>query len=164
MKKVNEFKVYDSTSTLSYDDYVENCNANGREPQEDGSDDYWEEVYFHQEIWREDFFSNIKHCKDNNGMVIITGSLGLWDGSHDIYPTKCDCLLSAVKKCWGSSDEFDMEFKNGVYYCNAYHHDGANSFEIRKLSAKGIIATDKWYGDNANVEVKDYWTKKFMGS
>lgn len=156
------YKLFDTSYILSYEEYVEDCKANNREPKEENSEDYWEAVNFYQELEWNDFQMNMKYSKFNDLPVVVSGTLGLWNGSPAIFPKRFDSVLSAIKSAVSGADDVDAEVVDGVIYVNGHHHDGTNRFEIHLLSAKGIKASEKWndgvyYGD----DFKDYWVKKF---
>ena len=64
--------------------------------------------------------------------VKIYGTLGLWDGKHDIYPEECDDWETAIRKCVGRDIEDFEIYQAGKYtiYIDAHHHDGTNSFKL----------------------------------
>ena len=87
-----------------------------------------------------DLLDNIKHySKYGNSPCVIMGSLGLWNGRHNIYTTKCDDLVSAINKCVGSAQNVVIRLNNGYIEVNAMHHDGTNCFEIHILNKLGEI-------------------------
>lgn len=87
-----------------------------------------------------DLLDNIKHySKYGNTPCVITGSLGLWNGRHNIYATKCDDLVSAINKCVGNAQNVVIRLNNGCIEVNAMHHDGTNCFEIHILNKLGEI-------------------------
>lgn len=157
------YTICDTMETPDYSSYLEYCEANEFEPQGENSNDYWDFVSDCRTMEIEDMRDNMKYSKQCNEPVLITGSLGLWNGSPSIYPTRCETLYEAIQRCFGSCDDLKVEYENGVVYVKAYHHDGTNCFEIHKLSKKGIDATDSWFGATKDTEVKGYWLAKFHG-
>ncbi len=85
-----------------------------------------------------DLLDNIKYSKYGNTPCVVVGTLGLWNGRKDIYPTKCDDLVSAINKCAGSASNVIVTLNNGCIEVNAIHHDGTNCFEIHLLNKLGI--------------------------
>lgn len=162
MVNKKNYKLFDTSYVLSYEDYVEDCKANNREPKEENSEDYWETVHSYQYLEWEDFEMNMKYSKFNDMPVVVGGTLGLWNGRPTLYPKRFDSVLSAVRYAASGAVDVDAEVVDGVIYVNGHHHDGTNHFEIYLLSEKGIKASEKWddgvyYGD----DFKDYWVKKF---
>lgn len=64
--------------------------------------------------------------------VKIYGTLGLWDGKHDIMPEEEDYFEDAIKRCLGRDIESFEIYKSGDWtlYIDAHHHDGTNHFKI----------------------------------
>lgn len=112
--------------------------ANECEP-EDISDD---EVYdsMHEDIncdW-ENFQHDVRAYdkKFPNAKYCITGSLGLWDGRHEIIPVVVRSLEAAINKCYGNDSTSDYtveEDQYGKLHITYSHHDGSNYFVVMKL-------------------------------
>ena len=162
----NEKKVvvlYDSREDFPYEDYVEFCEMNDIEPAGENSQDYWDWVSQTRSDYYDDLMSNLSWTKIDSP-VMITGSLGLWDGKHEIHPvvmksegygrkfSTCDytgydipSLKAAIKKCCEGRDTLDVEvkFEEDRIVVYAHHHDGCNIFDIRRLSEKGLKLADE---------------------
>lgn len=164
MKKYPTYTLIDTSYIPTYEEYVEDCSSRGVEPQGENSSDYWNFVAeYHVYDW-DDLKSNLKHSKEANAPVLITGKLGLWDGIHTIYPMKWNSLIGAIQRCANSADNIKVEADCGVIHVYAYHHDGINKFDIYKLSKKGLKVTGNWYnGTSETEEVKKYLISKFNG-
>lgn len=113
-----------------------------------------ENIFREMEI--EDFFSNIKYSSIKDEKVVILGTLGLWNGTHDIIPVICDNIEIAINKCINNMDDFKISQENGSICVEAYHHDGTNNFTIKLLNEKGINTTN---GDLTNRR----YHKRFKG-
>ena len=92
-----------------------------------GAEEFWEDI--------KAFDKNVvstynRAAKGQIAGVLITGTLGLWNGKPDIYPVFCYSLEKALQKCWGKCDEFRVDIQNGVITAYAHHHDGTNVFTI----------------------------------
>lgn len=165
---------------LTYEDYVENCAINNCTPDTENSDDYWNWISETSNMYIDDFFTNLR-CMKNDDPVIITGSLGLWNGRKDIYPVlmestgwekdqtgKCsfaeNALSKAIKKCISGMDDFKVEYSEGVIVVHAYHHDGTNIFEIHKLSTLGKKAAFNASDNGKRINPKGYWFAKYNES
>ena len=154
----------DSSYVPSYEDYVEYCEMNEIEPKDSDSSDYWDYVSDMQSLEVSDFFTNLHYSKKDECEVLLTGTLGLWNGNRDIYPIRLNSLTKAIQKCNCKCDDIKVRMENGEIIVEASHHDGTNVFSIKPLSARGLIATKNWKcGKAVDTEVKDYWTKKFVG-
>lgn len=104
----------------------------------------------------EEFFENIKYSSLKDEKVVILGTLGLWNGRHEIEPCVCSDIEKAINKCIGKADDFCIKQEKGYIFVDAYHHDGTNNFIIKLLNDKGIN-TKK--GDLS----KKYYHKRFKG-
>lgn len=73
--------------------------------------------------------------KQKGDGFMITGSLGLWDGRHDIYPTFVKTLRAAVEKCAENGDYIKVELDDelNVIEVSVSHHDGTNLFTILEI-------------------------------
>ena len=61
----------------------------------------------------------------------IEGTLGLWDGKHEIEPVFEDTVSQAVKRCLGDCPDIVIEkTENNKLEITTLHHDGRNSFTI----------------------------------
>jgi hypothetical protein len=151
-------------SGLEYSDYVEYCELNEITPEPEGSNDYYEWEAEENQRFVEDFFENLRYVKFDTP-VIITGSLGLWNGRKEIYPlvvesTDKPSLYNAVQKCINGMDDFKVELSEGEIVVHGYHHDGTNIFTISKLSKKGIDPVLRAVEDGKHLQIKNYWIGK----
>ena len=144
MKKMNYNKgtftiLTTSTDGFEYSDYLEHCEINGITPKGENSDDFYEWCEEMAMENYEDDLDNIRNCRQYNVPVVVTGTLGLWDGTHDILARYFDSVYDAVKACI-SRDSLDVEarFVSGHIEVDAHHHDGCNCFIINALSKKGV--------------------------
>lgn len=160
-RKNVQYVMCDTTEIFPYESYVEECKINGIEPEDEDSSDYWEWVGETQTRYYQDELLNLAYFKDKDAPCLITGTLGLWNGNPDIYPTYCNNVREAIKKCFRSGDDIKLSYNNGVYECEVYHHDGTNSFCIHKLSKRGLQVVEAWGTNAKECEVKDYWFVKF---
>ena len=137
---------------FTYEEYEDWCEDMGEEAGSDTSDEFYEwcaEVAATN--WDSDM-DNIKSFKEYNVPVVITGTLGLWDGNHDICPRKMDSVYDAILKCVGGDIQWaTVMYDDGVITVEAYHHDGCNCFTIKALSKKGIA---KQYAEYKGYDFK----------
>jgi len=168
---------------LTYEDYREDCEENDREPEAEDSNDYYEWLSDTTTRYWEDFQANLKYSKADYPLM-ITGSLGLWNGRPDMYPILVESedwvthyknwkgeiveyhthhydnpsILKAILKCLGSCDDIKVRFNDGVVEVDALHHDGTNCFYIRKLSKKGLAAVEAANNRGEDeYKPKDWW-------
>jgi hypothetical protein len=85
----------------------------------------------------EDFIAALKEYADKQkgDGFMITGSLGLWDGRRNIYPTFVKTLRAAVEKCVDRGDYIKIEFDKKLHVIEVAvtHHDGTNLFTIQEI-------------------------------
>lgn len=155
-----EYLMFDSRAMYDYADYVECCEVNGLDAEGENSKDYWNWVDEQRVIDRDCFFEEIE-SNAYNGHCLIEGSCGLWYGRRTIVPVMCSSLTKAINKCWGNSNDIEVTFQDGVFFVNAYHHDGINAFTIKRLSNRGIERFEKLNQMGDTIEPKEYWFKKY---
>ena len=72
-----------------------------------------------------------------NVKIEVQGKLGLWDGTHIIYPETFDNLYYAIQKCLEDYNEI-YEDEDGNLKISAHHHDGVNNFVLMKVVNNGV--------------------------
>jgi hypothetical protein len=78
---------------------------------------------------------NIKYCKQYNVPVRIEGTLGLWNGRHDIEPYAKNSVYDAINWCIGrDTQDIDVFYDDGHIEVQCHHHDGTNTFYIYAVS------------------------------
>ena len=172
------FTLIDTTDMgLEYKDYVEFCEINEITPEPENSNDYWDWIGEETNRYIEDFFENLRYVKYDKP-VIITGTLGLWNGRKEIYPMammsedyyqtkdgkwryKHPSIERAVRKCINGMDDFKVELSEGEIVVHGYHHDGTNILTIHSVSKKGEISLNNALEKGKQLEPKDYWYGKF---
>lgn len=80
---------------------------------------------------------NIQYSSLKNTPCVVSGSLGLWWGRTDIEPKQFDTIEQAIYACLEDSNEI-WEDRYGNLHIEAYHHDGHNSFVLKKKTPKGL--------------------------
>jgi hypothetical protein len=107
----------------------------------------------------DDLMTNIKYDKNNNVDCVVTGSLGLWDGRHDIDTKHFPTLDRAINACISGCDYIIITENEGVINIKGIHHDGTNNFEIHKLNDKGYDA----HCDDKDLNNEIYFDKFNFG-
>lgn len=154
----------DTTYIPDYIEYKEYCEANECEPQSEDSQDYWDYVSERCAMEYYDFITNMENSAQANKPCLLTGSCGLWNGSHEIIPHKFGDALSAIKKAYGSCDDLIVKQEDGVIKVEALHHDGSNYFEIHPLTEYGEkILKDDYDGQPISCEMIDAMVGKYDG-
>lgn len=145
--------VYDTiTSWSKTKDLQDGLNSIKKEYDliDESEDDILNIVYEWSQNDLNDLLGEFRQIQD----VVITGTLGLWNGRRKIEFVREDNLKDAFWRCAEDMDEVKIYDNNGVIEIVAYHHDGYNRFYIYQLSSKGVNA-----GDNADLEKKTYHKK-----
>lgn len=172
------FTLLDTTETYEYSEYVDFCECNEITPEPEDSDDYWKWVSDERQRSIEDFLMNLRYARFNEEPVLITGSLGLWNGRREIYPMLIEssdyekrhngewkynnpALLKAIEKCMNNMTDVKVEYANGEIVVHGYHHDGTNIFTINKLSKKGKISVFNAVEKGKQIDPKPYMFGKF---
>ena len=105
----------------------------------------------------EDFITTLKEYADKQkgDGFMITGSLGLWDGRHDIYPAFVKTLRAAVEKCTSNGDyiKIELDKKLHVIEVAVTHHDGTNLFTIQEI--KNYNAAASGYKKPIKVAIRE---------
>ena len=122
---------------------------------EEVNDGYWEDEHELLKI----FF-------DGSEQYLIRGYVGRWNGSYEagrVFDDFDEMFCQAVRDCeyWKIWDE------NGHLYLKCSHHDGTNSFEIKRLTRKGAAFLEKWENDFGDMrtmkEVHNIiWNSNFL--
>ena len=154
----------DTTYIPDYEEYKQHCEANEFEPQAEDSQDYWDYVSESRSLEYDDFILNMENSTQANKPCLLSGSCGLWDGTHDIMPYKFSDALSAIKKAYGSCDDLIVKQEDGVIEVEALHHDGRNCFEIHPLTEYGKQALeDDCDGEPISCEMTEAMVCKYEG-
>ena len=85
------------------------------------------------EVFDEDYEDLLESLGQVEGRWKITGTLGLWDGRHEIEPVEMDSLKEAVEKCFGSNEYIKLMTNGELYFVDGIHHDGTNKFVITRI-------------------------------
>ena len=154
----------DTTYIPSYEEYKENCEANELEPQGEDSGDYWDFVSESRSIEWDTFILNMHDSAQAQQPCLLTGSCGLWDGTHEIMPYKFSNVISAIVKAYGSCDDLIVNQEDGVIKVESFHHDGRNRFEIRPLTEHGKQALENdCDGEPISCQLTDEMVGKYEG-
>ena len=108
------------------------CEDNEIEVPEEDSNEWWDIINEHEEMYSHDFWDYVKSFDRIRGTkVVIWGVLGLWDGPRYVEANHDD-LYSAVSHCIARDiDEVKAyEDEKGNFFLDCIHHDGTNHFRI----------------------------------
>lgn len=133
----NPFERFNETKEFLFDNYadIEGWNS---------MDDILDETVYHEidEINRLEWIELKFYLDDlfENGTFIIKGTCGRWNG-----PAECGRFVNSTDELLGFLKHLDnicFYEKNGHFYIEGYHHDGYDSYELKKLTKKGIEYAD----------------------
>ena len=102
------------------------------ENEDPSTNECWDRWYEEKDIEWDDVSYEMKRC---TGSFVVMGTLSLWNGKVGGSCLIKGTLLDAIQKC--------VEDYNRIYmygrklYVEAVHHDGTNTFIIKKLTEKG---------------------------
>lgn len=85
---------------------------------------------------------NLRYSSIAQRACVITGRLGLWNGSPEIAPIVCKAMAEAIYKCVNKCDECRISQHASTIIVEGFHHDGTNRFEIHVLNEKGRNADE----------------------
>jgi hypothetical protein len=85
----------------------------------------------------EDASSFLKELDKQADAFIIFGSMGLWDGNHEIIPEKETGLMVILDKLIDGKDSIDISLVDGHIEFTGGHHDGSNSYNIYGITQEG---------------------------
>ena len=135
--------IYDSGREVTMDELREHCELNEIEVPEEGSSEYWDWVATFQEWDWQDFVENLKCSRRRPEKVVITGTLGLWDGRHEIVPVLTDMddpekFLGLFTRNCGCDYRVRVGYDEDGLYVSTSHHDGTNCLHIREVTPDGL--------------------------
>ena len=96
MARIKEQILCDTTSIIEYDVYIEHCEINDLTPQGEDSEDFYNVAREYQVLEFDDLLANLRYCEANNYKWVVSGTLGLWNGRHEIEPTLFNNLIDAL--------------------------------------------------------------------
>lgn len=139
------YTIYDNHNinyTEWFEKFKEYCQDNDIDatPYDEYSDKFHQWIYDTLSMEWDDMLLNLKYDKNNNVDCVVTGTLGLWDGRHNIDTKHFPTLEKAIYACITNCEYIVITEEEGVINVTATHHDGTNYFEIHKLNAKGYDA------------------------
>lgn len=156
----NKYTMYsnDVNYTEWFEEFKEWCEWNDIDhTQYDEYSNYFHEwVYDTLSMDWDDMMANIKYDKDNNVDCVVVGTLGLWDGKHNIDAKYFPTLEKAIYACISDCDYITINNDNGVIEVIGVHHDGSNYFQIHKLNDNGY---DAYCDDEEDLNKEEYFDK-----
>jgi hypothetical protein len=125
------------------------ASANGND---DPSDDELQQWRYQENEWAYEE-ANQELVAFFDGLdVEISGTLGLWDGTHKIKK-QVGSFVNLFDRAIRDAYDFKLYDENGHFYILVGHHDGNNKFEIKIVTNKGYTTlprfAEKVYGCKA---------------
>lgn len=155
--KQTEQTLIDTSELSTYEEYVEECNECGKEPEKDGSEHYWDFVNRRKKDDWEYFYDVMKKWDKNIGRCVCMGSGGYWFGRCEIVPTIAS-LTELLDKTMSIRGDYYYQVKlignkaGGHLDVRVSHHDGTDKYKIFRLSKRGENkyenALENYYGLN----------------
>ena len=154
---------HDINYTEWFEEFKEYCQDNDIDATQydEYSDKFHQWIYDTLSMEWDDMMFDIKHDKENNVDCVVTGTLGLWDGKHNIIPRHFPTLEKAINACVDNMDYIIVTEDEGTIFVTGIHHDGRNHFEIHKLNAKGYDAHCESDNDLNNEKYFDKFNLKW---
>ena len=115
-------------------------------PEEITEEMIWAQVYTENEINWDDERVQLKEFFDGSGPWLLRGNVGRWDGSHaagHVFTDFDEMFYQAAQDC----DYFKIWDENGHFYLQCSHHDGTNTFEIKRITEKAAEMLELWKYD-----------------
>lgn len=138
MKRIEKLFSNEYDYDALYAEYIEDCKDNGINPKDEDSPEFWDWVGEYERLNWEFLLEDFKYSKFNGVPVVVFGKLGLWDGTHEIEPTKFDNIETAIRECCSKCDYITIRRKYSAIEIKATHHDGTNIFELYFLNDRGL--------------------------
>ena len=118
----------------AYKEEIAECND--LELDDVSDDDVYRLMYDDVDIDWDNFRSdcNVYDRKHRFSSYVVEGSLGLWDGRHNVIGESAD-LLGALDICIDNDSMSDIVIKEdqfGSMVVEYHHHDGCNIFTIKR--------------------------------
>ena len=157
--------LYQSDRDVSMEEIKELCEVNEIEVPVEGDSRYWEMVGDFRSWDYDDFEATLKTSKKLPGLIVITGELGLWDGTHTIIPVMMDMAADPMKvfRKFALASDFEMRIgydKEGLFV-TVHHHDGTNRFHIKEVTTAGqrYLERCERHGVESDILSEEKFTK-----
>ena len=124
-----------------YDIFEDYFDTDIHDVPEFESDEYWQFNEIVNQSEAELFWDGLSDSPLNGSDIhyLITGFVGWYNHRHKFKSQVAHGLEEAISTCIDvcNSDTGVVEFDNGSIIVHTQHHDGANWFEVRRLTPKG---------------------------
>ena len=128
-----------------------------REAGETQYEDFWDFLNDELDFLYDDFLSDFQDlvCIARPSDIIITGTHGMWDGSHKIIPEHANTLREAIEKCISGEDDFEISLPENArgLVIETHNHDASSKYTIRFLGRKAASDLEDYeMDDEGNAE------------
>lgn len=139
-----------ASSGYDWQETKQSLIENGMNESEITDQDIQNEIEQQLSFDYDDFMERVKNFdKKHHKKILITGRLGLWNGSPDVRDIE-NTLLEAITKCLEDTNTIYTQTTKSTLEIKASHHDGSNCFKLYAITSKGekFIADHEYdYGD-----------------
>lgn len=111
--------------------------------REDISDELiWFEI---DDAQGEDWDNMKRQLEDDfdDSQVLVVGTTGLWNGNFSAGKL-CKSIEDALDKAFVDCEYKKVWYEKGHLYLEGTHHDGTNTYEVKKVTDKGLDYYDNW--------------------
>jgi len=119
-----------TTNDFEYSDYVEHCEGNGRTPQGEDSDDFHRWCADMARMYYEDDVLQLKNLPVLQRPIVVTGTVGRWNGRFDIAPRLFSSFEEAFDEAVTGATDVDVDYCTQHVSVNGHHHDATNHFQL----------------------------------
>lgn len=130
----NNYEGYD------FDEYKKCMLEEGKEKVLD------EYVWFRiGDVQGEDWDNAKRQLEDdfNDSQVLVVGTTGRWDGNFPAGKL-CKSIGDALSEALVNCEYQKVWYEKGHLYLEGTHHDGTNTYEVKKVTDKGLDYYDNW--------------------
>lgn len=123
--------LFNTEDEFTYEEYVEDQEAVELEPAPEDSQEFHQWCSDQASTNYEEDRENLRTGKYSNNPVLLTGTVGRWNGRFRIVPQIFDRLEDAIEAvCGGDIIDVEARYNTRCISVNARHHDNSNSYEI----------------------------------
>lgn len=120
-----------TSDEFEYAEYVDWCEVNNIEPQGEESDHFCQWCQEEASANYSDDLAQLKASKHLQGSVIVTGTIGRWNGTYEVAPVLFDSFSEAWAEMMGRDTlDVDVTYDTQCIHVTGRHHDASNFFEV----------------------------------
>ena len=109
----------------------------------------YHEIELEQRSEWDDFMADLDYIFSKD-TYLLTGTCGRWNGPVEggTFITSKDELLDCIRHL----DYIKFYDKDGHFYIRGYHHDGSDSYEMKRLTKKGYeFANNNYFAQDRDL-------------